>query len=179
MNARGRSQDSAPHGQGGGSPPCTHWPPRTKNNVKKQFLFPLLGPQCTVMPDLSVTPYTVMPDVSVTHYTVGPYGQTLEIHGHIMVPSPKNNRLTSKNSPHRGQLGVLANLNECYRKVPRERVARTGWGFSPMHQLASTNQKQCLEAIPISTSGPTVHSDARFMRHTLHSGPRWPNFGNR
>ena len=107
-NARARSRDSAPRGQGGGSPPCTYWPPRTKNNVWKQFLFPLLGPQCTVMPDLSVAPYTV-----------GPYRQTLEVDGHIIFPSPKNNRLTSKNSPHRGQLGVFANLNECYRKVPR------------------------------------------------------------
>ena len=51
-NATGRSRDSAPRGQGGGSPPCTCWPESTKNNLPNHFLFPPLGPQCTQMAEL-------------------------------------------------------------------------------------------------------------------------------
>ena len=49
MNARGRSGDCAPRGQGGGSPPCTSCLFPAKNNVWRSELIPALGALCSRM----------------------------------------------------------------------------------------------------------------------------------
>ena len=45
-NATARSRDSAPRGQGGGSPPCTSCLFPAKNNVWRSELIPALGALC-------------------------------------------------------------------------------------------------------------------------------------
>ena len=44
VNARGRFRDSAPRGQGGGSPPCTYCPETPTNKHQRALVLPLLGP---------------------------------------------------------------------------------------------------------------------------------------